>query len=81
MLDCILEVSKFELLSCYNIHFYTNNLTKSMNGGTHDVMDAIIGNGHSNPSSNLDKTVCISCNANTFGKGKNPTILHSVMGK
>ena len=29
----------------------------------------------------LDKTVCISHSTNTLGKGMNPTILPSAMGK
>ena len=40
-----------------------------------------VGNGHGEPSSNLDEAVCISYKTNTFGKGMNSVILPSVMGK
>ena len=39
------------------------------------------GNGHGEPSSNLNKAVCISHTANTLGKNMNPTILLPAMGK
>ena len=31
MLDCCLVLSKFELQSCYYVHFWTNILCKGMN--------------------------------------------------
>ena len=43
------------------------------------VMFIIIGNGHSNQSSNLEQN-CLH-HANTLGKDKNPTILPQAMGK
>ena len=50
-------------------------------GDARDVIDIVIGNGHSNKSSILDKAVCISHSTNTLGKGMNPTILRPAMGK
>ena len=40
-----------------------------------------IENGHNNPSSDLEETVCISHNADTFGKGVNSIILLPAMNK
>ena len=31
VLDCSLELSKFELQSCYYVHFQTNTLEKDIN--------------------------------------------------
>ena len=45
------------------------------------VMVIVVGNEHSNTSSNLDKTDCISHSTNTLGKGMNPIILPPAMGK
>ena len=44
----------------------------------HGVMVIIVGNGHSDTSSNPH---CISHSTNTLGKGINPIILPSAMGK
>ena len=49
--------------------------------GIWSEMVTVIGNGHSNPSSNLDEAVCISYGANTPGKGMSPTILLPTMSK
>ena len=45
------------------------------------VMVIVVGNGHSDTSSNLDETDCISYSTNTLGKGMNPIILPPAMGK
>ena len=45
------------------------------------VMVIVVGNGHADTSSNLDKTDCISHSTNTLGKGMNPIILPLAMGK
>ena len=45
------------------------------------VMDIVTGNGHVDPSSNLDEAVFISLHANTPKKGMNATILLPSMGK
>ena len=43
-------------------------------------MDIVVGNGFGDPSSNnLDKAVCNSQRANTFGKCMHPTILPTAM--
>ena len=47
----------------------------------HGVMATMIGNGHSNLSSNLAEAVCISHSANTFEKGINSTFLPLTTGK
>ena len=44
-------------------------------------MVIVVGNGHGDMSSNLDETDCISHSTNTLGKGMNPIILPSAMGK
>ena len=43
-------------------------------------MVIVVGNGHSDTSSNLDGTDCISHSTNTLGKGMNPIILPPAMG-
>ena len=50
-------------------------------GGVRGVMIIIVGNGHSDTSSNLDETDRISHSTNTLGKGMNPIILPPAMGK
>ena len=46
---------------------YANILRKKNDtGGTCRVMDIAVGNGHGDPSSNLDEAVCISNCTNTF---------------
>ena len=42
-------------------------------------MVIVIGNGHSDTSSNLDEADCISHSTNTLGKGMNPIILSPAM--
>ena len=44
-------------------------------------MVTVLGNGHSSPSSKLDKVVSISNSTNTFAKGMNPIIFPPAMGK
>ena len=44
-------------------------------------MVSFIRNGHSNPSSNLNKAVYISHSTNILEKGMNPNILSPAMGK
>ena len=44
-------------------------------------MVIVVGNGHGDTSSNLDETDCISHSTNTLGKGMNPIILPTAMGK
>ena len=43
--------------------------------GAGGVTVMVVKNGLGNPSSNLDRAVCISLNVNTLWKGMNPTIL------
>ena len=50
-------------------------------GGACGVRVIIIGNGHSNQSSNPRWGSCISHGTNTLGKGINPIILALAMGK
>ena len=45
------------------------------------VMVIVIDDGHDKLSSNLDKAVCNSYNANTLGNGMNPTIFPPTIGK
>ena len=49
-------------------------------GGTHRVMVTTIGNGHSNPSSNLGRGCFAFHSANTLVKGMNSAILPPAMG-
>ena len=44
-------------------------------------MVIVVGNGHSDTSSNLNETDCFSQSTNTLGKGMNPIILPPAMGK
>ena len=50
-------------------------------GGTRGVMVIVVGNGHGDTSSNLDRADCISHSTNTLGKGMNPVILLPAIGK
>ena len=47
----------------------------------HGIRVILVGNGYNDPSSNPDVVVSISHWANSVGKGMNPSILPSVMGK
>ena len=49
-------------------------------GGARGVMVIVIGNGHGDTSSNLRRD-CTSHSTNTRGKGMNPIILPSAIGK
>ena len=49
-------------------------------GGFPEVVDAFIGNGYSDLSSNLGRN-CLHFYTITLLKGMNPIILHSVVGK
>ena len=44
-------------------------------------MIIVLGNGHDDTSSKLDKTDCVSHSTNTPEKGMNPIILPPAMGK
>ena len=48
-------------------------------GGARGVMDIVVGNGHSDTSSNPGEDISLS--TNTLGKGMNPIILPPAMGK
>ena len=50
-------------------------------GGARGVMVIFVENGHGDVNSNLDEIYCISHSTNTLGKGMNPVILPSAMGK
>ena len=50
-------------------------------GGACGVMIIVVGNGHSDTSSNSGQDDCISHSTNTLGKGMNLIILPPAMGK
>ena len=52
-----------------------------MNGGARGVMVIIVGNGHSDTSSNPGRVIAFSHSTNTLGKGMNPIILPPAMVK
>ena len=49
--------------------------------GARSVMVIVVGNGHATRVQTLDETGCVSHSTNTLGKGMNPIILPSAMGK
>ena len=57
-----------------------NQLETIYNSNACGVMVIVIGNGHSDTSSNPGRD-CISHSTNTLGKGMNPVILPPAMGK
>ena len=63
---------------CFYVWFMTTR-QKHILSLKRGVIVLVIRNGHSDPSSNLDMTVCISYNF--FGKGMNPIILSAKLAK
>ena len=68
-----------KLASCY-VRMCTSVYVDNK-GGVRGGMVIVVGNGHSDASSNLDKTVCISHCAKTLGRSMNSTIISSAIGK
>ena len=64
----------------YHYH-YTLMYMDLCYGGTCGVGVVIVWNGQSDEFKILDKTVCISHNANTLGKDTNPVIFSPAVGK
>ena len=60
---------KFRLKIDFVLHPACANGLSNRNGSVRDIMVSVVGNGKNDLSSNLYEAVCISCSANTFGKG------------
>ena len=75
--------TSISILECYTTLYPSHNTSKYMRvlGGAHNVMAIVVGNGHGDQRSNLDKAVCLSLSGNTFGKCMNRIILPPSMGK